>query len=714
LVLSPHSPAGQLLLAGGGHTHALVLQRWLMSGRRPPGAITLVNRSGSALYSGMVPGMVAGLYGPEECRIDLRRLCRALEVTFVAAEITGLDLPGRLLRLAGRPPLAWDWLSLDVGAVTRSVEGEEIGVKPLEPFLAALEQNPLPGPEPAVRIRGGGAAAVELALALRGRGRTVTLQLRRTDLHLGNATANRLGRRLLAEAGVVLQRGASASAPATLACTGSQAPDWLAASGLPCDASGRVHTLSSLQVEGHPRLFASGDCAVVRDAPRPPSGVWAVRAAPTLAANLARCLAATPSLVDGAAPAGLQHWRPQRRALQLLADGSRPGSPRAMAAWGPLALGPSGLLWHWKDRIDRRFMARFQAPASMAGAMGPGAAAMACRGCAAKLAAPTLAAGLRGAGLTGPPEDAAVVAELAGGELLLQSVDGFPALVDDPWLNARLTTLHACSDLWACGAQVTSVQAIVTLPEAPAGLQEQALIQTLAGIRSVLNPQGASLVGGHSLEGRDGAGLAVSLSVNGCVAKERHWGKGPLLEGQVLLLTRPLGTGVLFAAAMAGAAPATLLDQALEQMQRSQAPLVPLLHDLGCRACTDITGFGLLGHLGEMLAAGPTHLAVELDAAALSALPGALELLEQGYASTLAPSNAAALSLLGDRVVLTGRRPGALEGLLIDPQTCGPLLVALPASAANTCLQGLRQLGFSEARQIGRVVAAPAEGAQPR
>ncbi|MCH9714685.1 MAG: selenide, water dikinase SelD, partial [Cyanobacteria bacterium] len=308
------------------------------------------------------------------------------------------------------------------------------------------------------------------------------------------------------------------------------------------------------------------------------------------------------------------------------------------------------------------------------------------------------------AGLGGPAEDAAVVARLEHGELLLQSVDGFPALVDDPWLNGRLTTLHACSDLWASGARVRSAQALVTLPETAPGLQQQQLAQTLAGIRSVLEPQGACLIGGHSLEGRDGAGLAVSLCVNGTVAAAQHWPKGPLQPGQALILTRPLGTGVLFAAAMAGAAQAGWIDGALEQMQQSQAALVPLLRHLGCRACTDITGFGLLGHLGEMIAGGAPGLRVELDGTAAAALPGALELLEQGYASSLAASNARALALLEGPVRLSGRRTAALEGLLIDPQTCGPLLAAVPAEAAAACLVQLAQHGFPQARQLGRVL----------
>jgi selenide, water dikinase len=691
---SARPPAQHLLLAGGGHTHALLLLRWLMDGARPTGAITLVNRTSTALYSGMVPGLVAGVYRRQECSINLRQLCSAVGVTLVIAEITGLDLAGQQLLLANRPSLHWDWLSLDLGASTRSLSGCAIGVKPLEPFLHWLHHRQ-PSAQP-LRIRGGGAAAVELALALRGRGQAVELLLRGDDLHLQPSRAQALAARLLAQAGVTLRRRVADDQPAELACTGSRAPAWLAEAGLPCDGDGRVRTGASLQVEGQPRVFAVGDCGVLNAAPRPPSGVWAVRAAPTLAANLGRCLA------TGEPPERLQAWRPQRRALQLLANLSRSGEPRAIALWGPLALGPSRLLWAWKQRIDRQFMARFQQAGAMAAGKGE-PSSMACRGCAAKLAPDTLAAGLHQAGLAGPAEDAAVLGQLQDGELLLQSVDGFPALVDDPWLNARLTTLHACSDLWASGARVHSAQAVVTLPETAPAIQQQALVHTLAGIRSVLDPLGAALLGGHTLEGRDGAGLALSLSVNGRVKPAQHWPKGPLQAGQALILTRPLGSGVLFAAAMAGAAQADWIDRALEQMQHSQAALVPLLQQLGCSACTDITGFGLLGHLGEMLAAGPDHLTVRLNGSAVAALPGALELLEQGYASSLAPANARALSLLDGPVTVSPRANAALQGLLIDPQTCGPLLAAIPATAVGPCLAQLAQAGFAQANLIGYV-----------
>jgi selenide, water dikinase len=781
-----------LVLAGGGHTHALLLRRWLMRPRLRPAhtLVTLVSRQSTAVYSGTLPALVAGLIAAEESAIDLRRLCALAGVTFLRAEIVGLDPVARELRLEGRPPLRFDRLSLDVGAVTAGGSAEpdaapRLGpepdgpmpypsatggtqptgnrawgdsgqpVKPLEPFLAWLSTLT---PGSALRIRGGGAAAVELALALRARGYGPRLLLRGQGLRLGSAAANRLGERLLAEAGIPLERNVPQVAPADLACTGSRAPAWLAAAGLPVDAAtGRVVTTASLQVLEHPHLFAAGDCAVVAGAPRPASGVWAVRATPVLATNLQRSLEQPQRR--------LRRWRSQRRALQLLGDGGwSPKGPRAVVFWGPVALGPSRWLWRWKRHLDQRFLKGFAALAPM------GPEAMACRGCAAKLAAAPLEgalARLEGMARAQAPspsapalnegrdgvEDAAVLATAADGSLLLQSVDGFPALVADPWLNARLTTLHACGDLWASGADLESVQALVTLPEAEPALQEELLLQTLAGVRSVLDPLGARLIGGHTLEGRDGAGLALALTVNGRVDPGRHWLKGPLREGDALLLSGPLGSGVLFAAAMAGAARPGWIDAALQTMQRSPARLVELLAAHGCQACTDVTGFGLLGHLGEMLAAGGAgarsggdvlgpaggaedraaaevededgnqdsrggargrpddrrgapHPTVQIDPRRIPAFTGALELLDQGWASSLAPANGRALALLEGPVRLVGEAAAAVEALLIDPQTCGPLLATLPADRAGAALAALQRAGFPEAALIGRVLGA--------
>ena len=254
---------------------------------------------------------------------------------------------------------------------------------------------------------------------------------------------------------------------------------------------------------------------------------------------------------------------------------------------------------------------------------------------------------------------------------------------------------------------VTSAQAVITVPALSSPLQAELLRQTLAGLQSALEPQGAALIGGHTLEARHptpapaSLGMQVTLCVNGQVRRKHTgtgWSKRGLRHGDRLLLSRPLGTGVLFAAAMQGAADAEDLDRAERMMGSSQHPLLEELlreetEQEELHACTDITGFGLLGHLGEMLD-GDCRL--QLDAVKIPSLNGALELLEAGHCSSLAPANRSAWRWLdapagkaGPRIHLNleglrigGSRHRALLELLVDPQTCGPLLIGCSETLA--------------------------------
>ena len=672
------SKGGLLVMAGGGHSHALVLKRWAMKPKqRPKQSILLVNRSSTALYSGMVPGLIAGLYQRDELALDLRQLCDRAGVAFIEGEITGLNPQDKCLRLRDRPALHFDWLSLDLGAISRpSAAG--IPIKPLETALAFLENEDPSDPE-TLRVIGTGAAGLEVVLALRRRWPQRAIQLQQRSGKLDQAI-----QQVLQQARITLIDDDIPPSGPCLLCTGSRGPSWLATTGLPLDPDGRIRTDRCLRVEGHPSIFASGDCAVISAEPRPASGVWAVRAGRPLATNLEAACQGQP----------LNPWHPQRRALQLI------GTHRntAWARWGGWRIGPSPLLWHLKQRIDRAFMAGFLQPESMADA-----APMACRGCAAKLPAQPLAAALERVGLGGQPEDAAHV---PGDQELLQSVDGFPALVSDPWLNGRLTALHACSDLWACGATVSSAMATITLPMASANEQQELLEQSLAGILSVLEEQGAELIGGHTMESRSASpvpaslGMQITLTVNGR-SPQSPWLKTGLRPGDALLISRPLGTGVLFAGAMSGATKAADLDAALKSMACSQHKLLGQIHPIreGIHACTDITGFGLLGHLGEMLQNNP-ELTVQLNGPAIPAYPGAVQLFERGVSSTLAPSNRAAWQWLEGTVQLEQPPSAALLELLVDPQTCGPLLLACTAEAAAQLTQNGPWL------QIGSATAA--------
>ncbi|WP_051506131.1 AIR synthase related protein, partial [Candidatus Synechococcus spongiarum] len=501
-------PGGQqLMLAGGGHSHALALRHWAM-GRwplPPATAVTLVSRSGASLYSGLIPAVLAGQARPGACVIDLRRLCAAAGASFVQGEITGLDLERRQLHLhspLGTPSTAlrslrWDWLSLDVGSVTAAPAGVAgLPVRPLEPFLDWCDHLPA-----AVEVMGSGAAAVEVVLALAARCRRhrqpcrLSLRTAPGGLRLGSdPLARRLEQMVQARGIAVRPMARHDPAPpdrATVLCTGSRGPAWLQDSGLPCDGRGRVLTHPTLVAQGHGRIFAVGDCGVVAAAPRPVGGVWAVRAAPVLARNLQAALRSQP----------LRCWRPQAHGLVLLGD----GQGGAVAQRGRFWLGPHPWLWRWKQHLDHRFMAMvngMNGGGAMAAAATPAPPQpMACRGCAAKLPAQPLNNALtRIYGALPQPRDASITARIPPDRLLLASVDGFPALVSDPWLNGRLTTLHGASDLWASGACLEGLQALVTLPRCGAPLQQDLLAQCLAGVRATARQLGAELLGGHSLQ----------------------------------------------------------------------------------------------------------------------------------------------------------------------------------------------------------------------
>ncbi|MXX08354.1 MAG: hypothetical protein F4Z67_01690, partial [Synechococcus sp. SB0667_bin_8] len=279
MMTAGHSGGQQLVLAGGGHSHALVLRHWAMGRWRLPAAtsVTLVSRSGASLYSGLIPAVLAGQAHPSACVIDLRRLCAAAGASFVQGEITGLDLERRRLHLhstlgATSPAyrsLRWDWLSLDVGSVTAAPEGVAgLPVRPLEPFLDWCDHLP-----PVVEVMGSGAAAVEVVLALaarcRRRRQPCRLSLRTVPggLRLGSAPLARCLEQMVQAQGIAIRpmtrHDPAPPDHATVLCTGSRGPAWLQDSGLPCDGRGRVLTHPTLVVQGHGRIFVAGDCGVV-------------------------------------------------------------------------------------------------------------------------------------------------------------------------------------------------------------------------------------------------------------------------------------------------------------------------------------------------------------------------------------------------------------------------------------------------------------------
>ncbi|MEZ5508375.1 MAG: selenide, water dikinase SelD [Gammaproteobacteria bacterium] len=715
-----------LLLLGGGHTHALVLLRWAM--QPVPGVrLTLVSENSDSPYSGMLPGLVAGHYQRDDVHIDLRRLCRHAGVRFIHAQVDKVDPHNRQVLLKDRPPLSYDTLSINVGATPDlSVPGAaqfSIPVKPISGFWPAWQQQRdqlLQAQEPAdIAVVGGGAGSVELVLAMAYALRKAPVRHR---LHLVTrgerllpgypALMLRWLLRRLHDAGITLHLqaditrvdahqlstadGRSIPAHTVFWCTQARAAGWLADSGFDVTTAGFVRVQPTLQTLRWPNIFAAGDCAWIDATPTARAGVYAVRQAPVLDANLRRHLQQQP----------LESYRPQRHFLSLLATGDR-DAVGARGIW-PLA---GRWVWRWKDRIDRRFMAMLQQlpvlpPPQQSEAISLEPPSMRCGGCGGKVGADVLQQAL--AGLNGEegacalpePDDAAVIAlsDDPAADVLVQSVDVLKPLLDDPWLTGRITTLHALSDLYAMHARPHSVQVQVQVPVMAEALQVRDLQQLLQGVQREVERAGARLLGGHTLEADT---LQLGLTVNGLAQPGQLLRKRGVQVGDALILTKPIGSGALFAAAMRGAAHTAWIDQAIPLLLQSNQAAADILFQHAAHALTDITGFGLVGHLLEMLR--PDGLGAQLTLERIPLLTGAEDCAVAGYHSTLAPANRRARHQV---TLVDVAADDPRYTLLFDPQTQGGLLGAIPSAQAQSCIQALTAAGY-QAAIIGECTASP-------
>jgi len=734
-----------IVLVGGGHSHVGVLR---MFGMRPvPGVrLTVVCRDTHTPYSGMLPGYIAGHYGYDEVHIDLSRLAVFAGARFFHDEAVGLDRAERKVLCRSRPPVPYDLLSINIGSTPRmdGVDGAEahaVAVKPIHNFnarwLALLERVRRHAGATSIAVVGAGAGGVELTLAMQHRLRKELTALGRDpeDLrfHLleaserilptHNAAVRAAFERVLAARGVAVHRnsqvervdagrlqtaaGTTINADETVWVTRAGGAPWLRETGLALDGEGFLQVGDTLQSVSDPNVYGAGDIASMVDQPLEKAGVFAVRMGPPLARNLRLAVEGKPQLP----------YRPQRRWLALISTGDR----AAIASRGPLFL-QGAWVWRWKDWIDRRFMAKFSELPAMreegAAAASPivlegdeaaqaiSAIAMRCGGCGAKVGATVLS---RALGALRPlqnpdvlvgladPDDAAVV-RVPPGKAMVHTVDFFRAFIDDPYVFGKVAANHALGDIFAMGAEAQSATSIVTVPPGLEAKTEDVLFQMMSGAVEVLNEAGCTLVGGHTGEGRE---LALGFAVNGLI-DDRPGAilrKGGMRAGDVLILTKPLGTGTLFAAHMRMKARGRWIDAALESMCQSNRRGAQALREHGATACTDVTGFGLLGHLVEMTR--PSQVDAEIELGALPVLEGAEETAAAGILSSLQPANVRLRRALRNQAEFL-RHPR--YALLFDPQTAGGLLASLPAARCEDCLATLREMGYLRAAVIGRVL----------
>ncbi len=747
-------PSRTLVLLGMGHTHAHVLKEWA-SERLESTELVCIASSSVSTYSGMLPGVLAGQYAPAAMELDLVRLCATVGATLLTDPVTGVDAERGRVLFEGRPPLAYDLLSIGIGSVP-ATEGVTIAsdrvvfIKPMVGFLErlraalvrAMRQR---GTRPVrVVVVGGGAGGLEVACCVprfveRVAGEGV-VRLELAIVHgsgglpngFATSTQERLRealrqRAIVVHAGSRVSRiddgiihregGASVEADVILWATHAAAPPLLSQVDLPKDERGFLRVDECLRSTSGRPVFAVGDTASFASRPLAKAGVYAVREGPVLWENLKRQLRGQP----------LQAFRPQKDFLRLLnlGDGTAVGEYAGRVFAGRW-------VWRWKDRIDRRFMemfsiervgamtrrmaARNSTPAVAAtGARreerGEATRRMRCVGCGGKVSSGLLSAVMAQLKIPARPEvlvgldqpDDAAVLRFAPGQVVAATTDFFTSPVPDHYLAGRVTALHALSDAWAMGAEPVAALATVVLPEGTFDAQYRVLLELLSGSLRELQAAGATLVGGHTVEGPQvslGFTILAQQDPAGLLAKQA------VRPGDRLVLTKALGVGTLLRAFSQGRCEARWWESMVAAMLVGNGSAVAEARRHGVRGATDVTGFGLAGHLLEMLRDSGCGATLHLPSIPL--LPGAAELWREGgdRLSTMDQEN---------RAVFAAECPWARRSetrqppaLLFDPQTCGGLLMSVPADQLDALLVALHALpGLENAACIGTVVTGP-------
>ncbi len=738
-----------LVLVGGGHSHLAVLKNL---GMKPiPGlAVTLISKDIVTPYSGAMPAYIAGRIDFEEMHIDLRPLAQFAKVRLIQAELTSIDFESKRISIPGRPNIYFDAIALNIGSKpnAEAIKGagkHALAVKPIELFLqqwqkisaAALASISNNIPYNLVFV-GGGPASVELALAaqtqlLNSAGSTsskksmlkITLVTRSSSV-LGalNTKAKRLISEVLAKrhidvitdtkvvefthSKVICEDGLEIPTNSTIYATGASIEQWPILNGLQQSSDGFVEVNTHLQSTSHPFVFVAGDAASIKGYPRPKSGVYAVRQGAPLAKNLRRFLTGK-SLVK---------YRPQKDALALinLSDST------SVAVRGEWCFHGKAI-WALKHRIDSQFVAKYSQlpimvqPVNIAKGLLTKSAelelkahAMRCAGCGAKVASDLLTEVLQSLPRV-PKEDVITAAssiedasliQLGDGRLLMQSIDQIKSFTSDPWLFAKIATNHCLSDIYAMGAKPHSALAVIGLPHGSKSIMRQQLNEVMQGCAETLAENDCALIGGHSSESSE---LQFGLCVNG-FTEGAVLSKSGMQQGDVLILSKPLGTGTLLAADMRYQAKHEWIQAALESMLLSNKDAADILQSHFATSCTDITGFGLGGHLLEMLESNNAQVILELNAVPL--LAGALQCLEDGILSSLHKDNSNAISSMDLTDI---KASSALVQVLFDPQTSGGLLASVPSSQAESCLASLKSSGHENARIIG--VVSTIDAAKP-
>ncbi|MGC6536115.1 MAG: selenide, water dikinase SelD [Candidatus Puniceispirillaceae bacterium] len=714
-----------LVLIGGGHAQIAVLKSFAMApvlGLQ----ITLITDVLYAPYSGMLPAFIEGIWSFDDIHIDLTRLASLAGARVIQAPVNAIDTDTKQVHITGRPPVHYDILSINSGAVPdkdkiKNAESYAIAVKPIAHLIDKLPQTIKA--KQRINIIGAGVAGLELAFAFHTKFRSQAPEIHvfSRSKNLLPSMARRAGKIALAQArqrDITIHLGAEITAidkdtlydshdnhyPSglNLIVTSVKAADFVKSLQDSLTDTSFIAVGETLQTKAYPAIFAAGDAASVIGHPREKAGVFAVRAGPILAQNIRRFIHNQP----------LRRWQPQKRYLALIgtADGKAIAVRGRFVAYG-------AIWWHLKSYIDRAFIQKFTSLPEMAATSpdilpyyqsqhpaldDPILKDMRCAGCAAKASATLLetamasackAARELGADASYLPKQGALAEDASltppCDSPQRHSFDSLTQMVSDPFEFAMIAANHALSDLYVCGALPDFATAHLNLAEASEPRQLDDAIHMLTGAFLTLSQAKVKLIGGHTSQ-------SLTTSLGFAVTGRQHYelARYDSQKDYVVLMTKRLGIGIGLAAIMRQQKDANLYRALIAEMLISNQQAAALLFQSEAIAMTDITGFGLARHSQNLTnKLGFGSLAIQLSK--LAYFDGIDDIIRNGLRSSIHNQNQQAASF-------AHFTPSAAhdwrQALLFDPQTSGGVCAIIPADKADSCLSAL---SHHSARIIG-------------
>ncbi len=701
----------QLVLIGGGHANVQVLRKLCMNEYKGLNVI-LISEGYEAIYSGMTPGYIKKFYSLEDISIDLQRLCYNAGATFIKDKVINLDCENQKVYLKNNPSVSFDILSINSGSISNNRitnfnhESKIISVKPISSLVANLsliDDLIEKSSRKTISIVGGGVAAFELSFALYKRyNGNISLNIISSQLltekNINISTINRLkkiAKKLeinlilnqvitINNSEIALDNKNKIQNDCILLSTGASLPEWLEESDLE-KAENFIAINHQLQSLNHKNIFVSGDAATIKISKRPKSGVMAVRQGEILKENLFLFLKNKTLL----------KFKPQKNWLYLI------GTHKNSAVLNYFNFSFEGnWCWYLKKIIDYYFMKKFSFRGQTImkkkvhnfNENKNDIPKMYCQGCGSKVSKNTLINFISNQNNNKELSDATEIKFEQSN--ILQTIDHIKLFKSiNPYDFGVISYLHSQNDILSAGGSVHSLSVSIGVPFSENLVESFYLEYFMRGIQNEASKDDAYLAAGHSYQTEE---PAITITMNGRLIQESK--KFLAVEGNLIYLSKPLGTGYLLAAYFQNSNLLSISDfkELYKYLKTGNYLAAKSGFTCGSKLMTDISGFGLASHLGDICQNSILSAKINLNNEIL--INPKLEILNNfessGYKNNY-------LSTFNS-IEIKDDHP--LSKIIFDPQTNGPLLIAIDKERKNKFEEDFQKNCLSQPLLIGEFV----------